>query len=369
MNSKFDAIRPFYDSEVNAVVQSIADNPMMQTVMQFTFPEKTAAEHADILSNIHGIQAFQGGIVYFALQKILKQSSDGLTTSGFEKLDKDTPYLFISNHRDIFLDASLLNYTLYERGLIMTASAIGDNLVKLPFLKDIAKINRNFIVNRGLSPRELLQSSRLMSEYMYESLTVENRSIWIAQREGRTKDGLDATNSGILKMIAMAAGKENLAVFFKKLRIVPVSISYELDPTDALKLPELLAKMNNEPYTKHEKEDFNSIMQGMLGQKKRIHFAAGDILGTELDALEETNNANQQIKILAQLIDNQIIGNYKLWPNNYIAHDLLYETDAQSAHYSESEKQAFVHRLAEKVPADNVQARQCFLAMYANPVK
>lgn len=369
MNSKFDAIRPFYDSEVNAAIQTILHDPMMNTIMAFTFPEKTEAERLAILSNIHSGQAFQGEVAYFGLKKILEISSEGLSASGFEKLDKNTPYLFISNHRDIFLDTSLLNYVLYERGLILTASAIGDNLVKMPFLNTIAKINRNFLVLRGLLPRELLQSSRLMSEYIHELLTVDNRSVWIAQREGRTKDGNDATNPGILKMIVMAAGKENLATYFKKLRIVPVSISYENDPTDALKLPELLAKMNNEMYVKHEKEDFNSILQGLLGQKRHIHFHAGDILDTELDSLSETENANQQIKILAQLIDKQIIGNYKLWASNYIAFDLLHNTNQYAANYSDTEKRAFEERLNAKVTTDNAQARQCFLEMYANPVK
>ena len=368
MISKFDVIRPFHDDEVNAAVQLIANDPMMNTVMQFTFPEKTTAERAEIFSKIHGTQDFQGNIAYFALTKILKQSSDGLSHSGFDKLDKNTPYLYISNHRDIFLDTSLLNYILYEKGLILTASAIGDNLVKMPFLNTLAKINRNFLVLRGLSPREMLQSSKLLSEYIQELLTKENRSVWIAQREGRTKDGNDTTNPGILKMLAMAAEKENLVDYFKRMRIVPVSISYEYDPTDALKLPELLAKMNNEAYIKHEKEDFNSIINGLLGQKKGIHFHAGDVLDSELDSIAGIDNANLLVKALAQLIDKQIIANYKLWPSKYIAYDLLYNTDKYAAHYAQSDKQAFEERMATRVNADISQSKQCFLEMYANPV-
>lgn len=368
MSSKFDTIRPFHDHEVNAAIQSILHDPMMNAVMQFTFPDKTEAEKAEILTNIHSTQGFQGNVVYFALQKILAQSSDGLSTSGFEKLDKNTAYLFISNHRDIFLDTSLLNFILFEQGLILTASAIGDNLVRMPLLNTLAKINRNFLVLRGLPPREMLQSSRLMSEYVQELLTKENRSVWIAQREGRTKDGNDATNSGVLKMLSMAAGKENLGLYFKKLRIVPVSISYEYDPTDSLKLPELLANMNNETYVKHEKEDFNSIMSGLLGQKKHIHFHAGDVLDSEIDNIIALDNANQQVKALAQLIDKQIIGNYKLWSSNYIAYDLLNETDTYAAYYTPTEKSAFKERLATKVDGTNAEARQCFLEMYANPV-
>ena len=369
MNSKFDAIRPFRDEEINAAVRSIMHDPMMDAVMQFTFPDKSQAEKEAILSSIDSIQDFQGKIFYPALTMILKQSSDGLTHSGFEKLDKNTAYLFISNHRDIILDTSLLNYILFERGMMLTSSAIGDNLVQIPFLNTISKIIRNFLVLRGLSPRELLQSSKTMSEYIQHLLTIEHRSVWIAQREGRTKDGNDATNSGILKMISMAAGKQNTALYFKKLRVVPVSISYEIDPTDSLKIPELLAKTNNETYTKHAKEDFNSILKGILGQKKRIHFHAGDVLDADLDAVAETENVNQQIKLITQLIDNQIVDNYKLWSNNYVAHDLLNENNQFTAHYTEGEKAAFEERLNSKVPADNAQARQLFLEMYANPIK
>jgi 1-acyl-sn-glycerol-3-phosphate acyltransferase len=356
MNSKFDTIRPYHDHEVNAAIKTIMQEPMMQTVMQYIYP------------NVHSTQDFQGNVAYFGLQKVLKQSSDGLSSSGFEKLDKNTAYLFISNHRDIFLDTSLLNYILYEKGLILTASAIGDNLVKMPFLNTIAKINRNFLVLRGLSPREMLQSSKLMSEYIRELLFVENRSVWIAQREGRTKDGNDATNPGILKMLSMAAEKENLIDYFKKLRIVPVSISYEYDPTDSLKLPELLAKINNVPYVKHEKEDFNSILNGLLGQKKHIHFHAGDVIDTELDSLATIENANQLVKSLAQVIDKQIISNYKLWPSKYIAYDLLYNTDKYAAHYAQEDKEAFEKRMAKRVDAQMPQSKQCFLEMYANPV-
>ena len=368
MNSKFDTIRPYHDEEVNEAIKSIMHDPMMNTVMQFIYPQETEAERTDILTKVHSTQDFQGNVAYFGLQKILKQSSDGLSNSGFEKLDKNTPYLFISNHRDIFLDTSLLNYILYEKGLILTASAIGDNLVKIPFLNTIAKINRNFLVLRGLSPREMLQSSKLMSEYIQELLRIENRSVWIAQREGRTKDGNDATNPGILKMLSMAAEKENLVDYFKKMRIVPVSISYEYDPTDSLKLPELLAKINKEVYVKHEKEDFNSILNGLLGQKKHIHFHAGDVIDKELDSIANIENANQLVKAIAQIIDKQIISNYKLWPSKYIAYDLLYNTDKYASHYSQSDKQAFEVRIATKVDAHIPQSKQCFLEMYANPV-
>ena len=206
-DTKFDAIRPFYDHEVNQALRSISRDPMLFGIMRFAFPNKSDAEWQQHLASIDNTHAFQGEIVATILERVLAESSEGLTTSGFDKLDKQTPYLFISNHRDILLDTSLINLTLFKQHLILTASAIGDNLLKQPFLYTLSRINRNFIVQRGLPPRELLQSSRLMSEYIHQLITKENRSVWLAQREGRTKDGNDATHSGILKMLSMAAEK------------------------------------------------------------------------------------------------------------------------------------------------------------------
>ena len=218
--SKFDNIRPFYDVEVNEALCKVAEHPMMKAMMSFSFPELDEKVWVEQLKRTHSIRDFQCNFIYHALMKVLENSSDGLTTSGFEKLDKHTPYLYISNHRDIILDTSLLNACLFDNGLVMTASAIGDNLIKKSFLNILAKLNRNFLVQRGLSPRELLQSSKLMSEYIGQLILRENRSVWIAQREGRTKDGNDATHPGVLKMLSMASDESNLMEYFKKLKIV-----------------------------------------------------------------------------------------------------------------------------------------------------
>src|SRR5690606_23059425 len=196
-------------------------HPMMKALMNFTFPEASDSEWKEQLLRTHSIQDFQCNFIYHSIQRVLENSSDGLTTSGFEKLRPDESYLFISNHRDIILDTSLLNVSLYDHGLVMTASAIGDNLVQKAFLHSLARLNRNFLVRRGLPPRELLQSSKLMAEYIARLVRRENRSVWIAQREGRTKDGNDQTQQGVLKMLAMGAGDEPLCAFFKNMKIVP----------------------------------------------------------------------------------------------------------------------------------------------------
>lgn len=366
---KFDSIRPFYDAEVNAAICASLNHPMLKAVMNFTFPDVADDVWKEQLRKTHSIRDFQCNFIYQAIQKVLQKSSEGLSTSGFEKLEKNTSYLFISNHRDIILDTSLLNSCLFDYGLVMTASAIGDNLVKRDFMNTLAKLNRNFLVQRGLSPRELLQSSKLMSEYIGQLLLRENRSVWIAQREGRTKDGNDATHSGVLKMLGMGSDEKDLMQYFKKLKVVPVSISYEYDPTDALKMPQLMAEAKDEIYVKEKNEDFVNLLSGIIGQKKRIHIHVGNVLDKELDIIAaENDNTNKQVQAIAQAIDNSILQSYKLWPTNYIAYDLLYKTNTYSNHYTENEKSLFERRLEMKIDVSNEMIVESFLNMYANPV-
>ena len=332
---KFDAIRPFYDSEINDAILDVVNHPMMKAMMNFTFPDSEDEVWKEQLRKTHSIRDFQCNFIYHTIQKVLEKSSDGLTTSGFEKLDKGESYLFISNHRDILLDTTLLNVALFEHGLVMTASAIGDNLVKKDFLNTLAKLNRNFLVQRGLTPREMLLSSKTLSEYIGHLLQHENRSVWIAQREGRTKDGNDETNPGVLKMLGMGSDESNLMDYFKKIKIVPVSISYEYDPTDVLKIPQLMAEANNEVYIKEKNEDFMTLLSGVMGQKKRIHIHIGDVLDKEIDGIKnEFENSNKQIQALAQVIDDSILKNYKLWPTNYIAYDILNKTNEHAPLYT-----------------------------------
>ena len=366
--TKFDTIRPFYDVEVNPALKANLKHPMLKAMMNFAFPVVEDEVWKNQLLKTHSIRDFQCNFIYEIIQKVLSKSSEGLSTSGFEKLEKNTAYLFISNHRDIILDTSLLNAALFEHNLVMTASAIGDNLVKKDFLKTISKLNRSFIVQRGLTPREMLQSSQLMSEYIEQLIMHENRSVWIAQREGRTKDGNDATNSGVLKMLTMAS-KKNAMHYLKDIKIVPVSISYEYDPTDALKVPQLVAEANQEIYVKSDNEDFQNILSGIMGQKKRIHIHIGNILNSELEIIKnEFSNTNKQIAALTEVVDASIVSSYKLWSTNFIAYDILHKTNAFSKEYSNDEKSLFERRLELKIDAKNPQMVDSFLAMYANPV-
>lgn len=367
--SQFDSIRPYYDSEANEALRKIADDEMLEAMMNFTFPSDTNRNWKNLLIHTQSLRDFQVNFIYPGVKKVLEKSSDGLTTAGFEKLEPNTAYLFISNHRDIILDTSLLNSCLYENGLILTTSAIGDNLIKKPFLHALSKLNRNFAIKRGLQGRALLESSKLASAYIKKSLLQENRSVWTAHREGRTKDGNDATQRGVLKMLTLSEEGSNGFGYFEKIKVVPISISYEYDPTDILKMPELIAKSRDEVYVKSENEDFLNLLRGIMGTKKGIHLRANDILTEEIKEIASKDISQpEKLTQLADVINQRIWAGYKLWPSNYIAHDLLYGENEYLDHYTSEQKVAFEKRMHEKIDFKNELLKKGFLSMYANPV-
>ncbi len=364
----YDHIRPYHDTEVNEALLRAARHPMFKVLLQFTFPNTSQKEITAILEKCHSIADFQADVIYKSVSNLLEKSSEGFTTSGFDKLEGDQTYLYLSNHRDIVLDTSLLNMSLIDNDLITTASAIGDNLVQKDFLMELSKLNRNFLVLRGQSPREMLTSSKLLSQYI-KHLLESDRSVWVAQREGRTKDGKDQTQQGVLKMITMARGKTPLVEYLKELNIVAVAISYEYDPTDILKIPEIIAKSADLPYIKTSNEDFNSILKGALGFKKRIHISAApldDAVFEEIASSMESDNDGLQM--LAKAIDKTIWAHYKLWPSNYIAYDLYHKTKRFAHEYDEKELRHFERRLEVRVDTHVKGELESFLLMYANPV-
>lgn len=366
----FDDIRFYHDDEVNPALREYVQNPMIKALLHYTFPNKTIDEIKELVLTCESIEDFQGKVIYYSVENVLERTSEGLCAKGFEKLDSAESYFYISNHRDIILDTSLINYTLKNHELTMTASAIGDNLVQKPFLMALSRLNRNFLVLRNQSPREMLRSSMKLSEYIRHLLFDKKRSVWMAQREGRTKDGNDVTQQGVLKMLAMAKGKKDILDYFSELKIVPVAISYEFDPTDMLKMPEVLAKRMKEEYKKSANEDFNSIMRGALGQKGRIKLKAGEMLtARDFDHIRKQElSVNDQIKEVANLIDRSIYRNFHLWPANYIAYDLLKNEERFAEHYSEKDKRKFERRIERRVDVKNPLALNSYLLMYANPV-
>jgi len=367
---KLESLQPYQDSEVRDVLLQYVSHPMMEALLDYAFPNEDTAYYTQVLEACQCIQDFHASIIYPALTRVLSETTEGLTTSGFDKLDKETSYLYISNHRDIVLDTSLTNLVLLEKEMIMTASAIGDNLVQEEFQLVFSRLNRNFIVERSLAPREMLVSSKKLANYIQQLLLENNRSVWLAQREGRTKDGNDQTNQGILKMLSMAKVRDEEAIeYLKKLKIVPLSISYEYDPTDHLKMPALMASHHEREYVKTKNEDFNNILTGVLGKKKRIHITAGDVLDVELDHIAtNAQSVNQQLNQVAKCITSKIHELYRLWPTNYIGHDLLFNTDEFEHKYSSEMKASFQARVAKYTDANDPVMIKKFLSMYAYPV-
>lgn len=366
----FDDIRPYTDKEVKAKIKLMAKDPVFDEVLMHMFKVRPKVEMIKLqLRMIRNIRQLQGTFVYDMLRMIINKTSSGLFSSGLEKLDKKKAYLFISNHRDIVLDAAFLNYLIFEKGMNTTHIAIGNNLLLYPWIEHAVKLNRAFIIKRGLPPRELMESSIKVSHYIRKSITEENISVWIAQREGRTKDGFDKTQSSVLKMLNMS----NIKTFtegFNELNIVPVSISYEIEPCGLAKMKELIKKQHY-GQMKTSKDDLKSMSMGMFNPKGRMRFSFGEPIQVNFEEARSKEKQNKLIEELGQLIDRQIYANYKLWPNNFIAYDLLMQEDRFRHRYTDEEKMHFEMMLEQAMifidyPITDITER--FLKIYANPV-
>lgn len=258
----FDSIRPYNDLEVNEAVQRLIQHPFFGQVSQRVFPDKSVGQLKEALSDVKTVKDFQKVMMYPTARRVLNNSSEGISHDGFDKINPDKSYLFISNHRDIVLDSTILNVLLFELGVDTTEVAIGNNLLVNQWVTDLAKLNKNFIVNRNVPPREMYTYSQTLSSYIRHTILERKTSIWIAQREGRTKDGDDQTQQGLLKMIGLSGGKdfyENYA----PLRIAPMAISYEYDPCDVLKAREVASKKAGKPIEKTPEDDLQSMIAGI----------------------------------------------------------------------------------------------------------
>lgn len=367
----FDDIRPFDDSEVNHYLRLLMEDERFGNVLQFIFQDKTRIEQVKFaMANVHTVKDLQIGFMYQLVEDlILKKSTDGLSASGLDKLDKNASYLFVSNHRDIVLDSALMNYLIVREGMNTTEIAIGNNLLIEKWIEYIVKLNRAFVVRRNLPVRELLVASKKLSEYIRRDITHRNTSVWIAQREGRTKDGNDKTQCSLLKMLNLSNNKE-LGEGFKELQIVPFSISYEIEPCGFSKVDELYKKQT-EGFEKTQEDDLRSMGEGLIRPKGRVHFGFGRPINDQIDLLDKDEPIQNQIEKIAEIIDNQIYGSFKLWPNNYIAEDILNNSNANAGEYTAGEFSRFVGMLdeaVETVQGEKEVIRNMFLQMYVNPL-
>jgi glycerol-3-phosphate O-acyltransferase len=367
----FDDIRPFNDSEVNQYLRELLEDEGFEKVLQFIFQEKERIEQVKLaISKINSIKELQLGMMYNLIENlILNKTTDGLTASGLDKLDKNASYLFISNHRDIVLDSALMNYLIVREGMNTTEIAIGNNLLIEKWIEYIVKLNRAFVVRRNLPVRELLVASKKLSEYIRRDITQKNSSVWIAQREGRTKDGNDKTQTALIKMLNLSNIKE-IAEGFKELRIVPLSISYEIEPCGFSKVHEMYKK-KTEGFEKTQEDDLRSMGEGLIRPKGRVHFGFGEPIDAEIDLIDKSEPVQNQIERIAELIDEQVYRNFRLWPNNFVAEDILNGTKNNTAEYTEEQYakfEAMLDEAVETIPGDSAEIRQMFLQMYVNPI-
>src|SRR5690606_16787981 len=340
----------------------------METIHSY-LPELTMDEIKEKLLSFSTIQQFQSEMVCWVIDRILTTSSDGITFKCITELNPNISNLFISNHRDIVLDSALINYALNERKKNTSEIAIGSNLLSLPWVKDLVRLNKSFIVRRNVPKQEVIEASKNLSAYINYTLKEKKQDIWIAQREGRAKDGFDKTTPGLLKMFGMCSNG-NLLEHLLSLYITPVAISYEYDPCDYLKIPELLKKHQGEEYIKAPNEDNQHMVLGIKGYKGNIHIHFGRPINDEIEHLAHITNKNELLKQIAEIIDKRIYTNYHLFPTNYIAYDWLNESNTFENQYTKEEKTKFESYTVKRLEnfKGNDLAKEIFLKMYANPV-
>lgn len=367
----FDDIRPFDDSEVKHYLGLLLEDENFENILKFVFKDQSKVDQAKFaIANISTVKDLQLKFMYRLIEDlILKKSTDGLSSSGLDRLDKNTSYLFISNHRDIILDSAIMNFLIVLEGMNTTEIAIGNNLLIEKWIEYAVKLNRAFVVRRNLPVRELLMASKKLSEYIRRDITLKNTSVWIAQREGRTKDGNDKTQQALLKMLNLSNTKE-VCDGFKELKIVPLSISYEIEPCGLSKVAELYKKQT-EGFEKTQEDDLRSMGEGLIRPKGRVHFGFGEPINARLDQIGSDEPIQNQIEKIAEIIDDQIYNNFKLWPNNYIAEDILNNTCNNLDQYTAAQFDHFAAMLDEAVqtiPGDKAVIRNMFLQMYVNPI-
>lgn len=370
MMDKFDDLRPYEISEIPQAMQRIAESPYLPEMAKFVFPDKKIDEVRSLLLKIQTVDDFQFQVMYYFNKSVIDRSINQITCSGLEYLDPQKNYLFVSNHRDIVLDSSLMQYLFYLNGLRTTEITFGSNLMSSQLVIDIGKSNKMFKVIRGGSIRDFYKNSKHLSEYIRYTITEKRESIWIAQRNGRTKNGNDATDQGIIKMFCMS-GTNDIVASLNELCIVPLAISYEVEPCDILKTKELYLSHGGKEYVKKEGEDFHSILTGITQYKGNVHFSVCEPLKHEELDLIAKDFPNEFHKKVALLIDKRIYKNYKLHRNNYIAHDIRSKTENYSTHYTAEEKERFLLRykqMLEAIDGEESILAAIFLGIYANPV-
>ena len=370
-DTEFDDIRPLYDSEVKEAIEFLLNDKMFRAAIEPVILPVTWDDFSKQMRGFNTIYDFQKNVIYNLILKFIKNNVEKLELLNPREIDLDESHTYISNHRDIILDAGLLNISLEEQGYSTTEIAIGDNLLIYPWITTLVRLNKSFIVKRDIPVRQILEASQHLSEYMHKTIAEKKQSIWIAQREGRAKDSNDRTQASMLKMLTLT-DRKNPIESLKKLDIVPLSISYEYDPCDFLKAQEFQLKRDIKDYKKSKQDDLINMLTGIQGYKGNVCFRFCRPLNEKIDLLSETQNRSTLLQEIADLIDEEIFKNYEIYPINYIAYDILKNSDRFSDKYTAKERDIFVeyvNKQVDKIKIDNKDVdflETKIIEMYAN---
>ena len=370
--TKFDDIRPYNDSEVHPALERIVANPLFSNVAQYLFPGQDENLFKQLLLSCNTKEDFQVKVMSQIVAKILHSTAKELTFSGLEHFEGGKKHLIVSNHRDIVLDSAIIQLILFKHGVDTTEIAVGDNLITSSFIEDITRSNKMIKVIRSSNPREVYTTSKVLSEYIRYNVSNQKSSVWIAQRNGRTKDGIDVTEQGLLKMFDMS-GSGDFVKDFNELSILPTSISYEFEPCDIQKAVEMYVS-KRQKYVKAEGEDLKSILTGIMQPKGNIHIAFNTPVS--LEEIQEASqlDKNEKFKAVCTAMDKRIVAEYKLWGNNYIAYDMINGSNEYAQMYTAEQKAVFEGYMAKQLSAvqlpdvDMDELKEIFLSIYANPV-
>ena len=369
--TEFESISPYTDEQASEALGKLADHPMVGQASHYFFPEEAPDFLKNVLKRIKTIDEFQVLVMQRFVRWVIEHTAKNFSYDGISNIDPSKRFLALSNHRDIIMDPAITQLVLHTNGIPMTEIAVGDNLITSKEIEYLIRSNRMIKVVRGISARELYLSSQLLSKYIRLNITEQRSSIWLAQRQGRTKNGYDVTEQGLLKMLDMS-GTADFQTNFEELNIIPMSISYEYEPCDILKARENVISRKHK-YVKAEGEDLNSIMVGIMQPKGSIHLNIGKPLTSEEIAAAALCDKNDRYQQIRHAVDIRVIEGYKLWKTNYIAYDILNHSYKYSHMYEEADVQKFVaymkHQLDTVEPELNREdLRKHFLEIYANPV-
>lgn len=370
----FDDIRPVFDDEVKHVIGRLLDDETFANAVKPIIAPMTWDMFAGAIQSCDTVYEFQRNIVYPFVKQIIERTTYELSAVGVENFDKNNGNLFISNHRDIVLDAAFLNILFFDNDMDTSEIAIGDNLLVYPWITDLVRLNKSFIVKRKVSVREMLATSKQLSEYIYDTIKRRNQSIWLAQREGRAKDSNDRTQTSLLKMLTLYDRSKPFEAL-KSLNIVPLALSYEYDPCDYLKAKEFQQKRDNPNHVKSKADDIENMITGISGHKGRVVFSFGNPLNNNSSDFSDITNNSELLSSIGNYIDKEIFMNYHFYPINYIAYDMMMGSAEHSDKYTSLDVDSFNKYIEEQIskvelPNKDVEfLRGKIIEMYGNTLK